>query len=206
MRLRVLLGTLFALLVVSIAASLGFGPATASAIYNYDAPAIARVCAHEMGRVEASQFQLSVVRDMSAPPSGEVRGASTTPHRPVVATEADLPQVLVNQANGNAARDAIASQYPGAQTEVSLQTDLGWRRIDVLTDQGLAIESKVGYTSLTSSIQTQIAKGMALMADPVSGVSAVQWNFSTSPVTGLSGPSGPLAAALTKAGITWVAP
>jgi hypothetical protein len=85
-RLRVLLGTLFALLGVSIAASLGFGPATASAIYNYDAPAIARVCAHEMGRVEASQFQLSVVRDMSAPPSGEVRGASTTSTRSFIAT------------------------------------------------------------------------------------------------------------------------
>lgn len=91
MRLRLLLGTLFALLVVSIAASLGFGPATASAIYNYDAPAIARVCVHEMGHVEGSHCQLSVVRDASDPPSGEVRGASTTSSRSFVATEAELP-------------------------------------------------------------------------------------------------------------------
>jgi hypothetical protein len=47
--------------------------------------------------------------------------------------------ISVNQANGNAGRDAIASRYPGSRIEVTRQTELGARRIDVLTPTGDAI-------------------------------------------------------------------
>jgi hypothetical protein len=39
----------------------------------------------------------------------------------------------VNQAAGNAARDAIAARYTGSQTEVTFNTALGARSVDVLT-------------------------------------------------------------------------
>jgi hypothetical protein len=70
-----------------------------------------------------------------------------------------------------------------------------------LTQDGLAIESKVGYTSLSQSVQLQIAKDELLMQNPA--ISGVEWEFSPSGVTGQVGPSGPLAAALDQAGIPW---
>jgi hypothetical protein len=117
--------------------------------------------------------------------------------------ETESPQVLANQAAGNAARDEIAAQYPGARTEVTITTDLGVRRVDVLTPEGDAIEVKVGYTSLTQSVQTQIAKDEWLVANKPDEVTSVQWVFEPSAVTGQVGPSGPLTTALGKAGIPW---
>lgn len=111
------------------------------------------------------------------------------------------PQKLTNKAIGDAAADAIASQYPGALREVTLQAARGTRRLDVLTPQGLAIESKVGRTSLTKATRQQIQRDVELMNDPLSGVSSVEWHFGTSPITGLGGPTGPLEAALRTAGI-----
>ena len=71
----------------------------------------------------------------------------------------------------------------------------------MLTPERLAIESKVGYTSLTQSVQMQIAKDQLLLES--GQVSGLQWVFTASEVTGRVGPSGPLAAALEKAGIPW---
>lgn len=100
-----------------------------------------------------------------------------------------------------AAADAIASQYPGALREVALQAASGTRRLDVLTPQGLAIESKVGRTSLTRATRQQIQRDVELMNDRLSGVSSVEWHFGTSPITGRGGPTGPLEAELRAAGI-----
>lgn len=72
-----------------------------------------------------------------------------------------------------------------------------------LTQDGLAIESKVGYTSLSKTVQLQIAKDQMLIDN--GDVSAAQWIFSRSAVTGRVGPSGPLAEALDKASISWSA-
>jgi hypothetical protein len=135
------------------------------------------------GRIRAPAYDQTVVGSCVAPE-----------------TEAGA-QILANQAAGNAARDAIAAQYPGAETEVNFDTDLGVRGVDVLTPQGEAIESKVGYTSLTQSVQSQIAKDQWLAEN--GEVNGVQREFSPSGVTGRVGPSGPLAAALDKAGIPW---
>jgi len=98
--------------------------------------------------------------------------------------------IAANAAAGNAARDAIAAQYPGSLTEQTFSTALGARRVDVLTQDGLAIESKVGRTSLTSGIQSQIAKDQLLLQN--GDVNGVQWVFGRSRVTGQIGPTGPL--------------
>jgi hypothetical protein len=106
---------------------------------------------------------------------------------------------------GNAARDRIADKYPGRKREVfQTATKGGGRYIDVLTEQGLAIESKVGRTALDSGIRNQIAKDVELLADPNSDVNALLWEFSTSPTTGLSGPTAGVAKLLDASGIPWI--
>jgi hypothetical protein len=79
-----------------------------------------------------------------------------------------------------------------------MQTSLGRRVIDNLAD-GVARESKVGRTSLTSTARRQIAKDAELMNTPGSGVTNVEWHFFPSG-TG-AGPTAPLRAALENAGI-----
>jgi len=73
-----------------------------------------------------------------------------------------------------------------------------------MTDGGLAIESKVGRTSLTDRTRQELQRDVELLNDPREPVTSLLWEFSASPTTGLSGPTGPLAAALDEAGIPWV--
>ncbi len=107
---------------------------------------------------------------------------------------------VANKIIGNAGRDAVAARYPGSQTEVQFETALGKRIVDVLTPEGVAIESKVGYVVYDSGIQLQVAKDQLLLQNQQ--VSAVKWLF-LDPMYGRSGPSGPLIAALEEAGIQW---
>jgi hypothetical protein len=75
----------------------------------------------------------------------------------------------------------------------------GGRFIDQFVN-GVANESKVGYTTLTKDIRMQIAKDAELLStDP--SVKKVVWNFFRSPETGKVGASKPLLEALKKAGI-----
>lgn len=112
-----------------------------------------------------------------------------------------MPQIRVNQVAGDAASDAIASRFPGARREVTIQTSDGVRRIDVLTREGLAIESKVGRTSLTSSVKRQVLKDAEILNDPTSGVNQIIWEFSRSATTGKVGPTPSLRAFLEANGI-----
>jgi len=89
----------------------------------------------------------------------------------------------------------------GGKPQAYFKTSMGGRYVDRLAE-GVAHESKVGYTTLTSNIQRQIAKDAELMA--TGKVDEVVWHFFQSPVTGLVGPSGPLEEALDAAGISWV--
>ncbi len=109
--------------------------------------------------------------------------------------------ISANQAAGNAARDAIMAQIPGAVPEQTIVTTLGVRRIDILTVDYVAIEVKVGRTSLTSVTEAQISKDQVLLKD--GQVTAVEWIFQRSEVTGLGGPTGPLREALKDANIPW---
>ncbi|MEL6558573.1 MAG: DUF6443 domain-containing protein [Bacteroidota bacterium] len=76
----------------------------------------------------------------------------------------------------------------------------GGRYVDQFVD-GVAHESKTGYTTLTKDIRQQIAKDAELLANPNSGVKKVVWNFFESPVTGKAGASKNLLDELKKAGI-----
>ena len=86
---RLLVGLVAALV---IAASIGGGSTTTvgAATYTYDAPALARVDAHVFGAAQASLAVLSEVWDWSGSPAASLRGESTTPIAPVVATEAEI--------------------------------------------------------------------------------------------------------------------
>lgn len=110
--------------------------------------------------------------------------------------------IIANKAAGDAARDEIMAENPGSMPEQTFETGLGSRRVDVLTPGKAAIESKVGRTSLGSTEELQIAKDRQLIEQ--GKVTSVQWAFTRSGVTGKIGPTGPLAKALTEAGIGWV--
>ncbi len=119
-------------------------------------------------------------------------------------TEANAAsRIMLNKAAGDAARDAIAAENPGSRIETTFSIpNLGVRRVDVLTPGGVAIESKVGYTGLTSVTRAQISKDLAILQREPS-VTNVQWVFTRSDITGRSGPSPALQNALDDAGIMW---
>ncbi len=110
----------------------------------------------------------------------------------------EAPQILRNQAAGNAARDAIAASRPGSLIEQNFRVTGGLRRVDVL-DGTTAIESKVGRTSLTPAVRQELARDIKMIRS--GQVDAVEWHFSLSPTTGLGGPTGPLRSVLEKFGI-----
>lgn len=99
-------------------------------------------------------------------------------------------------ATGKVGEDAL--KLLGGDSQVYFRTSQGGRYIDQLVN-GIGHESKVGYTSLTADIRVQIAKDVELMA--TKQIRGSTWNFFTSPVTGLGGPSKPLMNMLQQNGI-----
>lgn len=99
-----------------------------------------------------------------------------------------------NKTIGDAARDRIAVRFPGSRIEVRIETpDNGnFRKIDVLTPEGLEIESKVGRRSLTPEIRLQVLKDVELRDKPGSDVDSLRWEFSRSPITDEVGPNAEL--------------
>jgi len=86
----------------------------------------------------------------------------------------------------------------GGVSQRYFPTSQGARYVDQFVE-GIAHESKVGYTVLTNSIKTQIAKDVELLRRGI--VDQVVWHFFESPATGYGGPSQPLRNELIKAGI-----
>lgn len=86
----------------------------------------------------------------------------------------------------------------GGESQVYFRTGQGGRYVDQLVN-GIANESKVGYTSLTSDIRLQISKDVELMN--TGQINGSTWHFFQSPVTGMGGPSGPLSEFLEQSGI-----
>lgn len=103
------------------------------------------------------------------------------------AAKSGVPQVLKNQAAGNAARDAVAGSRPGSLIERNFRVTGGLRRVGVL-DGATAIESKVGRKSLTPAVRQELARDIKMMRS--GQVDAVEWHFSPSGTTGLGGPTG----------------
>lgn len=86
MRVRALL--LAALIAGLVGAVTGPPPVVHGFTHDYDALASVRGDVHESGVTDDSPTQLSGLAEGSAPLAAVGRGASTTPDRPVVATEA----------------------------------------------------------------------------------------------------------------------
>ncbi|EEE35435.1 hypothetical protein RKLH11_4111 [Rhodobacteraceae bacterium KLH11] len=108
-------------------------------------------------------------------------------------------QIQRNKIAGDRASDEIALQHPNSQREVILRTTNGPRRVDVLTEDGGAIESKVGRTSADSTTMRQVNKDRELLEN--GDVTSVTWEFRRSAQTGRVGPTPRLQAELETAGI-----
>jgi len=102
---------------------------------------------------------------------------------------------LSARAIGKIGEEALAKAVGGVSNKF-FRTSLGARFVDQFASN-IGNEAKVGYQSLTKSLQNQIAKDLELKAGE--DVRGVVWHFYPSPVTGKVGPSGPLRDALEKA-------
>jgi len=93
-----------------------------------------------------------------------------------VGKSAGIPKEVANNTNGALARDAIADRWRAAGHDVSIEQPRngGSRRVDVVADTRggdprnrtrVEIESKVGYTSKSSTIVEQVAKDAQALAE-----------------------------------------
>ena len=101
--------------------------------------------------------------------------------------------------NGAAGELELANMY-GGTSQAYFKTSQGGRYIDQLAD-GIAHESKVGYTTLTDRIRTQILKDAELIN--TGQIDGAHWHFFTSGVTNRGGASQPLLDFLIENGITY---
>jgi hypothetical protein len=75
--------------------------------HGYDAPTYARVDVHAVRATEEGPTPLSVTREQSASRSAEARRASTTAVAPVVATETEVVQRWMSEAELKATEDSL---------------------------------------------------------------------------------------------------
>ena len=88
----------------------------------------------------------------------------------------------------------------GGKSQAYFKTSNGGRYVDQLAD-GIAHESKVGYTSLNKRIKTQISKDIELIN--TGQIDGAHWHFFTSGVTGKGGGTKPLLDYLSQNGISY---
>jgi hypothetical protein len=110
-------GLFIVLLVLAGTPSAHATAATASGIYDYDAPTGTRVEVYGFGVAEARPMQASDVREWSASPSAAAQGTSTTSSVSVVATEA-----------AGAGDALVLGKYPDY---IKLADELGARRFSI---------------------------------------------------------------------------
>jgi len=145
------------------------------------------------GPVDRNSVSGAIWMGMMAMP-GLSRGASAARGATVGAR-----RLAANQEIGRVGEKFLADTYGGSQ-QVTKSTTLGVRRLDNLAD-GVARESKVGRTALTTRVEAQILKNVELMNNPaISGVYSVEWHF-FSGSTGI-GPTAPLLRRLQECLIT----
>lgn len=89
----------------------------------------------------------------------------------------------------------------GGDSQQYKMTSLGRRFIDQLSPDNIAHESKVGYTTLTQRVKTQILKDAELIK--TEEINGAHWHFFTSGVTGKGGASQQLLDFLTENGIKY---
>ena len=101
--------------------------------------------------------------------------------------------------NGKDGETELANMF-GGRPQVYFKTSQGGRYIDQLAD-GIAHESKVGYTTLSKRIKIQVLKDAELIK--MGKIDGAHWHFFTSGVTGRGGASQPLLDFLTENGIEY---
>ena len=101
---------------------------------------------------------------------------------------------------GRAAEEYLETTLQG-DGQVSVETDQGVRVLDVLTENGEAAESKVGYVRYSERVLTQISKDAEILSRHLEGVREISWNFFRSANTGLRGADPRIIAELLKSGI-----
>jgi hypothetical protein len=98
----------------------------------------------------------------------------------------DAERVADNYNRGKAAETYLAATYGGAGKPFKVGEN--WRYVDNFDEAtGLARESKVGRVSKSPVTVAQLQKDFELLMDPNSGVTNVEWMFSTSSKTGKGG-------------------
>jgi RHS repeat-associated protein len=102
--------------------------------------------------------------------------------------------------SGGKAGEKYLANLVGGKPQVYFKTSSGGRYIDQLAN-GIAYESKVGYTSLTSRIKTQILKDAELIKK--GQINGAEWNFFRSADTGKIGASKQLIQFLKQNGIKY---
>jgi RHS repeat-associated protein len=101
---------------------------------------------------------------------------------------------------GRAAEEYLETTLQG-EGQVSVETDQGVRVLDVLTENGEAAESKVGYVRYSERVLTQISKDAEILSRNLEGVKEITWNFFRSANTGLRGADPRIITELLNAGI-----
>ena len=123
-----------------------------------------------------------------------------------IPTAPDVPAAGPAFKTGAEGEAYLRGIYPNGEPEVTFKTDIGngatrVRRIDVLSD-GIAHESKVGYTRLTETVEKQIAKDAWLIEN--GDIQGSTWHFFRSAVTGKIGAAADVIEALQSNGIKYV--
>jgi hypothetical protein len=101
---------------------------------------------------------------------------------------------------GRAAEEYLETTLQG-EGQVEVQTSQGLRIMDVVTEDGEAAESKVGYVRYSQRVLTQIEKDAEILSRNLNGVKDISWNFFRSANTGLRGADPRIITALLNAGI-----
>ena len=125
----------------------------------------------------------------------EAAAATASTKTKIAATEMQYSGIGSTGAYGEA---RLAAEYSGIPHQ-HFRTSSGSRFVDLYQVKSeIAHESKVGRTSLTPFVRSQIQKDSELLNNKV--FHGVTWHFYTSPVTGACGPTGPLRNELNRAG------
>ena len=97
-----------------------------------------------------------------------------------------LTSLTANGFFGQIFQSILVRELPGAETEVYYNTPYGGRRVDIVTEDGVLIETKVGRINNRSRFQRQaLADSYIVNSDP--DIYAAEWHFAVSPRTGLGG-------------------
>lgn len=102
--------------------------------------------------------------------------------------------------SGGKAGEKYLAKLVGGDPQIYYKTSRGGRYVDQLAN-GIAYESKVGYTTLTSRVRTQILKDAELIKK--GQINGAEWHFFRSADTGKIGASKPLLNFLKQNGIKY---